>query len=308
MEKLVLRGHQDQVIHMVFSLDGQRIASASWDKTLFVWDLGSGAQLADFSVDYNRGAIDLSADGRRIAVGMDDGSVRVRDVQSGDELAVYRGHGESVGVVAFSPDNRRIASGARNGTARVWDAETGREQVVFRGHERGDWRDRRSVSALSFSPDGRRIASGGDDMTVRIWQAETGSELALLTGHETVVDRIAFSPDGRRVASQFWRKTLRGNLPNLLLVWDAETCECVQRIEGETDLKAAAADPLQVPFRGVSRDRETVIERADSGVPIHWFPATLKHIAAHPRGRTWAGASGSHLYIITLEGVIEPEK
>jgi len=46
----------------------------------------------------------------------------------------------------------------------------------------------------------------------------------------------------------------------------------------------------------------TVIERADRGQPVAWFPAAVHHVTTHPSGRTWAGAVANHLYIITLEG------
>jgi hypothetical protein len=59
------------------------------------------------------------------------------------------------------------------------------------------------------------------------------------------------------------------------------------------------------------RALEAAVEYAATEEAIAWFPHALRyvwysdglqHIATLPGGRTWVGASGSHLYIFTLEG------
>ncbi|MBC8114054.1 MAG: hypothetical protein H7062_06730 [Candidatus Saccharimonas sp.] len=66
----------------------------------------------------------FSPDGRRIASGSRDQTVRVWDAQSGAELALLRGHEDTVISVCLSPDGRRIVSDSWDMTVRVWDAET----------------------------------------------------------------------------------------------------------------------------------------------------------------------------------------
>ena len=41
-----MRGHKTSVDSMAFSPGGDWIASGSWDNTVWIWDAGSGAELA----------------------------------------------------------------------------------------------------------------------------------------------------------------------------------------------------------------------------------------------------------------------
>ena len=93
----------------------------------------------------------FSPDGRRIARASGDHTVRLWDAAIGVELAILRGHENSVISVTYSPDGRWLASGACDKTVRLWDAASGAELAVLRGHEN-------SVNSVEFSPDGRRIA------------------------------------------------------------------------------------------------------------------------------------------------------
>ena len=57
-----------------------------------------------------------------------------------------------------------------------------------------------------------------------------------------------------------------------------------------------------LPLRTESEGQETLVERAECGQPVAFFPISLEYITSDPNGRTWAGSSANHVYIITLEG------
>src|SRR5207302_1242676 len=77
-------------------------------------------------------SVSYSPDGRRFASGSEDNTVRVWDAESGEELAVLRGHERSIQSVCFSPDGRCIASASDDETIRIWDAHNGHALRVLR--------------------------------------------------------------------------------------------------------------------------------------------------------------------------------
>jgi hypothetical protein len=110
---------------IAFSPDGRRLASASADKTMRLWDVASGAAVR--TLEGHQDAVNgvaFSPDGRWLASASADKTVRLWDVASGAAVRTLEGHQGWVFGVAFSPDGRRLASASRDKTVRLWDLRT----------------------------------------------------------------------------------------------------------------------------------------------------------------------------------------
>lgn len=124
--------------------------------------------------------------------GGDDKIVRLWDVLSGENIAQFEGHQDTVRAVAFSPDNLFVASGSDDFNARLWDIETGETVQTLIGHSD-------LVTAIAFSPDGRFVLTGSADQTARLWDVETGKTIRLFIGHTAAVRSVSFSSDGQQI-------------------------------------------------------------------------------------------------------------
>ena len=124
----VFEGHSHYVMHVTFNpKDMNTFASASLDRTVKVWGLGSSSP--NFTLEGHEDGVNsvdyyLGGDKPFIVSGADDRMVKVWDYQTKACIQTLEGHSENVTTVAFHPDLPLIISGSEDGSIRLWNSTT----------------------------------------------------------------------------------------------------------------------------------------------------------------------------------------
>jgi WD40 repeat protein len=99
---------------IAFDGEGRRLATASADGTVGLWDAATLRKLGSYgksSLGYRSAS--FSRDGKRLAASSGEGPVKVWDITSGREVARFK-YSEPVGSVRFAADDRTLVIAAAN--------------------------------------------------------------------------------------------------------------------------------------------------------------------------------------------------
>ena len=217
----LLEGHTDVVYYAIYSPDGNRIATASHDNTIVIWDAAKRSPIHTLNHDGELWRLCFSPDGKLLLSESWDGFSRLWDTETGIERHKIAGGPPSLGWLSgprgyywrqynryasenrFSPGGDRYLVATPKNEVLIVDAQSGETLHTLSGHE--DF-----CFNAEFSPRGDRVVTMAGN-TLRLWNADTGEQIPW----EAEFRLFAFSPDGERI--------LTGSTKGSLMIWDAET-------------------------------------------------------------------------------------
>ncbi|KAJ7685656.1 WD40 repeat-like protein [Mycena polygramma] len=202
--RLFLEGHDHAV--RALAARGRTLVSGSYDCSVRVWDLVTGACRWVLSGHTQKVySVVLDPPRHQACSGSMDGTVRIWDLKTGRCAHTLTGHTSLVGLLGLSP--RTLVSAAADSTLRVWDPDTGALQHTLAAH---------TGAITCFQHDEFKVLSGSDG-TLKMWNLRDGSVARdLLTGI-TGVWQVVFEGRWCVAASN---QTRNGAVQTVLDVWD----------------------------------------------------------------------------------------
>jgi WD40 repeat protein len=311
----VLRGPPAPLRDAAWSPDGRRLATASEEHAIRVWDV-----VADPSEPLVLGvgepparALAWSLGRGLLAAARGDRTVQLWDVQEGKPVLTV-GLDSQPTALAWAPDGRGLACCSTGGAASppiatdtagvtVLDVGEGRAlewspdgtrlltahadgAVVIRDLADGTVlleldRQPGGVWGAAWSPNGRRLVTAGSDGGVNIWDARSGVRVLRLRGHDYAALAVAWSADGDRIVS--------GSVDGRTRVWEAATGAQAYELRGhEGAVRAVAWAADGVRLATASEDGTARVW----SVAEHEPAMTLRGHDDAVRGVAWARAGG----------------
>jgi WD40 repeat protein len=193
-----------------FSPDGRRLAVATSESEVHVYDVRSHREVLHFFTDSENSDIAWSPDGRLIAVATTEPGAAVVDARTGRLLLVTPGNTGNVPGVAWGPDVKpaeggdgpsyRLATASDDGTARVYTVNRSAATEIVRLSAQDM---RAGVRSVAFSPDGRQLMTSDWAITsVKVWDVTEEAAPEVRSIPDTVSNfdcGAAPTPDGRSV-------------------------------------------------------------------------------------------------------------
>ncbi|RHY26294.1 hypothetical protein DYB32_007828, partial [Aphanomyces invadans] len=288
---MLLTGHGAAVYSLAFSPLGKTAASASFDRSIFLWTVyGECKNYAVLSGHKNAVLqVQWTYDGSSVVSASADKTVGLWDAEAGKRVKNYRGHSAIVNSVCPVPKGpQMLASGSDDSTIKVyptnvfllfscplpwqiWDARMKREVHTIE--------ERFQVTAVCFGDNSYTVFSGGVDGLVKQWDLRKPTEngaaapVEILAGHSEIVTSLQLSPDGNFVLSNAMDSTLRK--------WDVrpfcegDRCRMVYygaKHSNDRNLIRANWSPDMKHIGSGSADRYVYIWDADTGALRYHLP------------------------------------
>lgn len=305
-EERLLPGHDDTVVSVAFSRDGQRLLTASMDHRAMLFDVASGQVLQTFrGHEWWVWDAAFSPDETQVVTASQDGTVRLWEVATGLERTSggaptpFRGHRGAVYAARFAPDGASVASAGYDQRVLLWkpaelrpfnyqgllrgEAVEVQPAVALEGHQA-------AVRRIEFSADGQWLLSASHDNTMKVWAARDGDAdthfvpagtlLKTLRGHSGQVRGAAFSPRDRNFV-------VSGGYDHQVRLWNvANYAEDLaipgQFLRGHGDAVLAASFSPEGDFVvTASRDRTAKTWNAETGAEVRNFREGHLYLASN---------------------------
>jgi ribosome assembly protein SQT1 len=188
VEKARLEGHTDSVNQVAFSHDGQYLATCSYDATIKIWTVATGALLHTLEGPAKELEwVIWHPKGHAILAGSMDTMAWMWWAPTGKLMQIFAGHAQGVSSGCWALGGKAICTGSEDRSVIVWNPRAGTPQQHIKGlHDS-------NVITMCSHPISPILVTGSEDAQVKVVHIETGKVIKSLSGHSESVEQVAFS-------------------------------------------------------------------------------------------------------------------
>ena len=242
--------HSGTVRSCSWSPDGSCLATASFDKTVGIWErhheewehvaMLEGHDNEVKGVAWNSNGSLLATCGRDKTVWFWESQPQ----HEYDVVDVKHGHTQDVKCVKWHPDGEMLVSVSYDDSIKMW-MESEDEWVCVKTVSGSPDGHTSTVWDVSFEPSGKYMATCSDDKTIKIWKIGVGHAevtcqlMVTLSGyHSRTVYSVDWSPCGRYIAS--------AGADNTITIFEVDWKEVGDTVECSVVQQVLAAHPLDI--------------------------------------------------------------
>ena len=208
-----LTRHTALVFDAAWHPDGRRLATASHDQTINVWDTDTGECLLTLHATSPLWTVLWLPDQRSLATTSSEGLLQVWDSATGQCVRVIQAHKSTIWALIPHPTLPLVATGGEEQNVKFWSTETWDCLSTLQGYDNG-------ILTLALNPDGHTLAAGGQDQAVRFWDLCTRTCTHILRDRSNCTWRVSWHPHGQTLAI--------GGLEGTFNIWDVAANTCLK--------------------------------------------------------------------------------
>ena len=204
-----VESHNMTISTLIFSEDGKKLYSASFDSTGILWDVNSGKGL--YRTGGQRGFMTSMAISRPFNIMLTaarDMTIAIRNLE-GKIIRVIKGHSDSVNFVIIR--DKMAYSASDNGEIIFWSLPAMQRIKYFRFKTNG-------IDAMSLSPDGNTLIAGSVDGKIRVIDVKNMRLVKEFAAHNGYVFSLYFINNNRFISGSSTGELSLWNVTNLTLV------------------------------------------------------------------------------------------